>query len=102
MLSATVEVPARRGLEYESLGGGHCQGKGRLHRRGVILTILNSFYQAEDWDRIFHPEGIACVSVLGIKQQKSSSSETLVVGEERALGDGFGPEPGNIVDGSIK
>lgn len=28
--------------------GGHCQGKGRLHRRGIILTILNSFYQAEE------------------------------------------------------
>lgn len=77
-------------------------GTGKTSQKSIILTIFNSFYQAEDWDKIFQPSGIACVNVLGIKQQKSSSSETLVIGEERALGDGFGAEPGNIVDGSIK
>lgn len=38
--------------------GGY-QGKGR---RGVSLTILSSFYQAEDGGRVFQADGITCKS----------------------------------------
>lgn len=44
-----------------------------------------NFCQAEDWDRIFQAEGIAHVTLSGIKWQKGSSSESLVVVEEEVL-----------------
>lgn len=46
-----------------------------------------NFCQAEDWDRIFQAEGIAHVTLPGIKWQKGSSSESLVE-EEEVLGAG--------------
>lgn len=64
---------------------GDCQGKGRLHRRGIILTILKSFYQAEDWDKKLQSEGIVCLNTLNVKHQKGSSSKSLVIEEEESI-----------------